>query len=161
MHLVGERGCGVELDGGLLDPGHEVTGNGDPVAVHEDVSVGDHLPCLLDGAGEALLVDDCLETAGQNVLVLQSEDVVQVGVCGEVSEASALGEQGVCLDLGLCVSGPEACLQVPGLLPQVPEDGLCLPNLGLVLESECADNLDLGLDPLSLPGVAGGVVCLP
>ena len=131
------------------------------MTVHEDVSVGDHLSGLLDGAGEALLVDDGLETAGQHILVLQGQDIVQVGIGGEVSETSALCEKGVCLDLCLCIPGPEACLQVPGLLPQVPEDCLCLPDLGLVLESECTDDLDLGLDPLTLPGVAGCVVCLP
>ena len=161
MHLVGEGGCGVELDGGLLGPGDEVPGNGHPVAVHEDVSVGDHLPGLLDGAGQSLLVDDGLQAPGQDVLVFQGEDVVQVGSDGQVSETAALGEQCVGLDLGLGVTGPEACLEVPGLLPQVPEDGLGLPDLGLVLQAEGADDLDLGFDPLALPGVGGRVVCLP
>ena len=122
--------------------------------------MGDHLPGLLDGACQTLLEDDGLEPAGQDVLVFQGKDVVQVGSDGEVTEPAALVQKRVGLDLGLLVSGPEAGLKVPGLLPQVPEDGLGLPDLGLVLEAECADDLDLRLDPLALPRVGRGVVCL-
>ena len=39
------------------------------------------------------------------------------------------------------------------LFPQVPEDGLCLPDLGLVLETVALNENDLCLDSLALPGV--------
>ena len=158
VHLVGEGGCGVVGNGSLLLTENDVSGDGDLVTVDEDVSVVDELPCLFDGGSEALLEDDGLKTPAEDVLVLEDEDCVEVSAGdGEDTHACALCDEGVCLDLCLCVSGPEACLQGPGLLPEVLQHGCCFPDLGLVLESELAYDLVLCLDPLALPGVGGSV----
>ena len=116
-----------------------------------------------NGAGKTstlMAISNLIDGKKTGFLVFEGQDIVEVGSDRKESEPAALVEQRLGLDLSLLVSRSETSLKVPGLLPQVPEDGLGLPDLGLVLQSESANDLEFGLDPLALPRVGRRVVSL-
>ena len=66
----------------LFVAGDGVRGDGHLLLTDDDLSVGDELACLLDGAGQALVVDLGLQAAVEDLLNAQGKDVVEAGLRG-------------------------------------------------------------------------------
>ena len=148
-------GVGGEVDV-LLGGGPDVEGGDvDELVADADVALADEDAGVVDGLGEALLVDLGLEAALEELLGGELEDGVEVElVVGEEAVAGHAAEEGGTLEDALGVLGVEG-EEGPGGLAELGQGVLDAPDLALAAEAVLADELELGVEALLLVGTTG------
>lgn len=127
----------------------------DKLVSDADVALADQDAGVVDGLGEALLVDLGLEAALEELLGGELEDGVEVElVVGEEAVAGHAAEEGGALEDALGVLGVEG-EEGPGGLAELGQGVLDAPDLALAAEAVLADELELGVEALLLVGTAG------
>src|SRR2546427_2807740 len=161
MEVVRDRGARVVHDPALLQAGDQVTGHRDAAGADRDVSVDDELPRLMRGECKPLHEGEGLEPPGEDRLHVEAEDVVEGrALRGEEAEPPEAADELVLLLPRLLVAVPDLRLELPGPLPESPEDVLPPPQFLLVLQSVFLHELVLRLDPLPFPRLGGPLVLL-
>ena len=148
-------GVGGEVDV-LLGRGPDVEGGDvDQLVADADVALTDEDAGVVDGLGEALLVDLGLQTTLEELLGGELEDGVEIElVVGEEAVARHAAEEGGTLEDALGVLGVEGEERTGGL-PEFGQGVLDAPDLALATEAVLADELELGVEALLLVGTAG------
>ena len=120
--------------------------------------MGDELAGLLDGAGQALVVDLGLQAAVEDLLNAQRKDVVEAGLRGDEALLVKGVEQILHLTLAVSFRGVHVTDEAHGLTAVAAELGLGLPDFLHVLQAVAGTNRVLFLDAVGLPRVGGRVV---
>ena len=148
-------GVGGEVDV-LLAGGADVeAGDVDELVADADVALADEDAGVVDGLGEALLVDLGLEAALEELLGGEQQDAVQVElVVGQQTVAGHAAEEGGTLEDARGILGVEG-QQGTGGLAELGQGVLDAPDLALAAEAVLSDELELGVEALLLVGTAG------
>lgn len=138
------RGC-ADVEGGRVDQ----------LRSHANVALADQDPGVVNGLGEALLVDLGLETPLQQFLGGQLQDLIQFEfVVGEKTVAVHAAQQGRAFEDALGVIGLEG-EQGSGGLAEFRQRVLHPPDFTLTAQSVFTDQLQLGVQALLLVRTAG------
>jgi len=128
---------GVETD--------DERGNVDDLLANTDVALADEHTSVVDGLGEAELVDAGLEAALQEVLNLEGQDVIELHAgLVEDTDTDETANEGVTLEKALGVLLVES-EQRTGSTTDLGQSQLDSPDLALVAETILADELQLSV----------------
>ena len=139
-------------------------GDVDELVADADVTLTDEDAGVVDGLGEALLVDLGLKTTLEELLGGELEDGIEVElVIRQETVARHATEEGGTLEDALGILGIER-EESTGGLAELGQGVLDAPDLALAAEAVLTDELELGVEALLLVGTAGRLeglaVCL-
>ena len=139
-------------------------GDVDELVADADVTLADEDAGVVDGLGEALLVDLGLEATLEELLGGELEDGIEIElVVRQETVARHASEEGGTLEDALGILGIER-QESTGGLAELGQGVLDAPDLALAAEAVLTDELELGVEALLLVGTAGRLeglaVCL-
>ena len=148
-------GVGGEVDVLLAGSADVEAGDVDELVADADVALADEDAGVVDGLGEALLVDLGLEAALEELLGGELQDGIEIElVVGEEAVAGHATEEGGALEDALGILGVEG-EEGTGGLSELGQGVLDAPDLALAAEAVLTDELELGVEALLLVGTAG------
>ena len=148
-------GVGGEVNVLLRRSADVEAGDVDELVADADVTLADEDAGVVDGLGEALLVDLGLKTTLEELLGGELEDGIEIElVVGQQAVARHATEEGGTLEDALGILGIER-QEGTGGLAELGQGVLDAPDLALAAEAVLTDELELGVEALLLVGTAG------